>query len=136
MNKKRQVFLSILLVSLSLLTILLIPSHSSFSQTSIDRFPKDVGKIPLPKLLDFGANKCWACVEMAPILQELSEEYKGRAVIRVIQVREEKELTAANKIRMIPTQIFFDSANREIYRHEGFMDKDQIKKVFQTMRVK
>ena len=136
MNKKRQVFFSILLGSLSLLTILLIPSHSSFSQTSIDRFPKDVGKIPLLKLLDFGANKCKACVEMAPILQELTEEYKGRVVIKVINFREEPQLTEVNKIRLIPTQIFFDSANREIYRHEGFMDKNQIKKVFQTMGVK
>jgi len=136
MNKKRREFLSILLISLSLLTILLIPSHNSFSQSSIDRFAKDVGKIPLPKLLDFGANKCKACVEMAPILQELTEEYKGRVVIKVINFREEPQLTEANKIRLIPTQIFFDSTNREVYRHEGFMDKEQIKKVFQTMRVK
>ena len=136
MNKKRREFLSILLISLSLLTILLIPSHNSFSQSSIDRFPKDVGKIPLPKLLDIGANKCKACVEMAPILQELTEEYKGRVVIKVINFREEPQLTEANKIRLIPTQIFFDSTNREVYRHEGFMDKEQIKKVFQTMRVK
>ena len=136
MNKKRREFLSILLISLSLLTILLIPSHNSFSQSSIDRFAKDVGKIPLPKLLDFGANKCKACVEMAPILQELTEEYKGRVVIKVINFREEPQLTEANKIRLIPTQIYFDSTNREVYRHEGFMDKEQIKKVFQTMRVK
>jgi thioredoxin 1 len=136
MNKKRREFLSILLISLSLLTILLIPSHNSFSQSPIDRFPKDVGKIPLPKLLDIGANKCKACVEMAPILQELTEEYKGRVVIKVINFREEPQLTEANKIRLIPTQIFFDSTNREVYRHEGFMDKEQIKKVFQTMGVK
>ena len=136
MNKKRREFLSILLISLSLLTILLIPSHNSFSQSSIDRFAKDVGKIPLPKLLDIGANKCKACVEMAPILQELTEEYEGRVVIKVINFREEPQLTEANKIRLIPTQIFFDSTNREVYRHEGFMDKEQIKKVFQTMRVK
>ena len=136
MNRKRQEFLSILLIGLTLLTILLIPSHNSFSQSSRDRLPKDVGKIPLPKLLDFGANKCKACVEMAPILQELTEEYKGRVVIKVINFREEPQLTEVNKIRLIPTQIFFDSTNREVYRHEGFMDKEQIKKVFQTMGVK
>jgi thioredoxin 1 len=72
---------------------------------------------------------------MAPILQELSEEYKGRVVIKIIEIYEDRELTEANKIRLIPTQIFFDSKNQEVFRHEGFMDKEQIKKVFQKMGV-
>jgi thioredoxin 1 len=102
----------------------------------MDRWiPKEIAKIPLPKLLDFGAGKCIPCKKMAPILKELSEEYKGRVVIKIIEVYDERELTMANRIRLIPTQIFFDSKNREIYRHEGFMDKEQIEKVFQKMGV-
>ncbi len=73
---------------------------------------------------------------MAPILKELSEEYKGRVVIKIIEIYEDRELTEANKIRLIPTQIFFDSKNKEVFRHEGFMDKEQIKKVFDKMGVK
>jgi thioredoxin 1 len=73
---------------------------------------------------------------MAPILKELSEEYKGRVVIKIIEIYEDRELTEANKIRLIPTQIFFDSKNQEVFRHEGFMDKEQIKKVFEKMGVK
>ena len=73
---------------------------------------------------------------MAPILQELSEEYKGRVVIKIIEVYQERELTRTNGIRLIPTQIFFDAKNKEVYRHEGFMDKEQIKKVFEKMGIK
>jgi thioredoxin 1 len=98
--------------------------------------PKEIAKIPLPKLLDFGAGKCIPCKKMAPILQELSEEYMGRVVIKIIEVYDERELTVANKIRLIPTQIFFDSKNQEVFRHEGFMDKEEIKKVFDKMGVK
>jgi thioredoxin 1 len=72
---------------------------------------------------------------MAPILKELSEEYKGRVEIRVIEVYQEKELTRVNGIRLIPTQIFFDSKNQEVFRHQGFMDKAQIKQVFDKMGV-
>jgi thioredoxin 1 len=118
------------------LLILLPPYLISFSQSSVNRLPKDITKIPLPKLLDFGAGKCIPCKKMAPILQELSEEYKGRVIIKIIEVYEERELTMANRIRLIPTQIFFDSKNQEVYRHEGFMDKEQIKKVFSMMGVK
>jgi thioredoxin 1 len=72
---------------------------------------------------------------MAPILQELSEEYKGRVIIKIIEIDREKELTQINRIRLIPTQIFFDSNNNEVFRHEGFMDKEAIKKMFQQMGV-
>jgi thioredoxin 1 len=73
---------------------------------------------------------------MAPILQELAEEYKGRVVIKIIEVYQERELTRANGIQLIPTQIFFDAKNKEVYRHIGFMDKEQIKNVFKTMGIK
>ena len=107
----------------------------SQSSSSV-RIPKEISKVPLPKLLDFGAGTCIPCKKMAPILKELSEEYKGRVVIKIIEVYQERELTQANGIRLIPTQIFFDAKNQEVYRHVGFMDKEQIKKVFEKMGVK
>ncbi len=116
--------------------VLLLSNQFVFSQTSLERLPKDVAKITLPKLIDFGAGKCVPCKKMAPILQELSDEYKGRVIIKIIEIYEERELTRANRIRLIPTQIFFDSKDREVYRHEGFMDKEQIKKIFEKMGVK
>lgn len=135
MNKKKQKPLSILLFNLLILTVLLFPYNVSFPQPLLNYMPKDIVKTPLPKLLDFGAGKCIPCKAMAPILQELSEEYKGRVIVRIIEIYDERELTRANRIRLIPTQIFFDSKNHEIFRHEGFMDKEQIKKIFQKMGV-
>jgi len=127
---------NILFLTLLIFTIFVFPYQAAFSEPSIDRrFPKEIVKISLPKLLDFGAGKCIPCKAMAPILKELTEEYKGRVVIKIIEVYEERELTQTNRIRLIPTQIFFDSKNQEIYRHEGFMDKEQIKKVFERMGV-
>jgi thioredoxin 1 len=127
---------TILLVNLFAFVILFFPYHVSYSQSPQDRrFPKDIDKISLPKLLDFGAGKCIPCKKMAPILQELSEEYKGRVIIKIIEIYEEKDLTRINQIRLIPTQIFFDSKNKEVFRHEGFMDKEAIKKIFEKMGV-
>ena len=119
------------------ITIFAFSHQTSFSQPLLDRrFPKDIAQSPLPKLLDFGAGTCIPCKAMAPILKELTEEYKGRVVIKIIEVYQEKELTRVNGIRLIPTQIFFDSNNKEVFRHQGFMDKEQIKKVFEKMGVK
>jgi thioredoxin 1 len=128
---------NILFLTLLIVTIVAIPYQASFSEPSVDqRFPKDVVQSPLPKLLDFGRGVCIPCKKMAPILNELSEEYKNRVVIKIIEIDQERELTKANRIRLIPTQIFFDSENKEVLRHEGFMDKEAIKKIFDKMGVK
>ena len=127
---------NILFLTLLIFTIVAIPYQASFSEPSVDqRFPKDVVQSPLPKLLDFGRGVCIPCKKMAPILNELSEEYKNRVVIKIIEIDQEPGLTKANRIRLIPTQIFFDAKNQEVLRHEGFMDKEQIKQVLQKMGV-
>jgi len=128
---------NVLFLTLLIFTIFAFPYQATSSEPAVDRrFPKDIAKISLPKLLDFGAGKCIPCKKMAPILQELSEEYKGRVIIKIIEIYDERELTENNRIRLIPTQMFFDSKNKEVFRHEGFMDKEAIKKIFQQMGVK
>ena len=128
---------NILLLTCVIFATLAFTYQVTFSEPSVDRrFPKEIAQSPLPKLLDFGAGTCIPCKAMAPILKELTEEYKGRVVIKIIEVYQERELTQVNRIRLIPTQIFFDSENKEVFRHQGFMDKVQIKKVFEKMGVK
>lgn len=118
--------------------LLIIPSlpQVAFPQSKPERLPKGVAQIPLPKLIDFGAGTCIPCKKMAPILQELTEEYKGRVVIKIIEVYQEEQLTRVNGIRLIPTQIFFDVKNQEVFRHVGFMGKEEIIKVFEKMGIK
>jgi thiol-disulfide isomerase/thioredoxin len=131
--KKKTVLILILLT----ITSFTFSHQTSFSEPLLDkRFPKDVVQSPLPKLLDFGAGTCIPCKAMAPILKGLAEEYKGRVDIKIIEVYQEREMTQANRVRLIPTQVFYDTKNQEVFRHEGFMDKEAIKKVFDKMGVK
>ena len=131
---KKKAVLILMFLTLTSFTLL---QQTSFSQPLLDkRFPKDIAQSPLPKLLDFGRGTCIPCKKMAPILKELLEEYKGRVDIKIIEIQHEREMTEANKIRLIPTQVFYDSNHKEVSRHEGFMDKEAIKKVFDKMGVK
>jgi thioredoxin 1 len=136
MDKKRRQTLRFIF-TLTLLSFMTLPflCLTSFSQPLLDRFPKDVVLSPLPKLLDFGRGKCIPCKAMAPILKELSEEYKDRVLIKIIEIDHEPRVTDANGIRLIPTQIFFDAKNQEVFRHQGFMSKEEVKKVFQKMGI-
>ncbi len=82
----------------------------------------------LPKLLDLGAKQCIPCRMMAPILEELKKEYAGRFEVEFIDVslRENARFASRYGIRFIPTQIFFDASGKELWRHVGFLGKDDI----------
>ena len=80
----------------------------------------------LPRLVDLGADKCIPCKMMAPILQELKKEYVGRLRVDFIDVWKNPGAGDQFGIQLIPTQIFFDPAGNELWRHEGFMSKEDI----------
>ena len=77
-------------------------------------------------MVDLGADKCVPCKMMAPILQELEKQYRGRAAIVFLDVWKDKAPAERFGIRAIPTQIFFDEGGTEVHRHVGFMSKDEI----------
>jgi len=80
----------------------------------------------LPTLVDLGAGKCTACKMMTPVLEELRTEYQGRMRVDFIDVWENPEAGEKYGIRVIPTQIFQAPDGRELFRHEGFMSKEDI----------
>jgi len=97
------------------------------------------GALPVPKLaspavpvkgmvtmVDLGAKSCIPCKMMEPILVEMEKEYRGKAAVVFIDVREDYDAARKFGIRTIPTQIFYDKTGREVSRHEGFMDKKAI----------
>lgn len=81
---------------------------------------------PLPRLVDFGSTTCIPCKMMAPILDELKEGYKGRIDVAFVDVGKDSSAWQPFNISTIPTQIFFDAGGKELYRHEGFISKEDI----------
>jgi len=68
----------------------------------------------LPIIIDFGADSCIPCKEMAPVLKELNEELQGKAIIKFVDVWKYEDLAKGYPISIIPTQIFID-ANGDPY---------------------
>ncbi len=86
----------------------------------------DVAAAKLPRLLDLGAGKCIPCKMMAPILEELKKEYAGRMKVEFIDVWQNPDAGRQYGIEMIPTQIFFDASSKELFRHVGFLGREDI----------
>ncbi|MDD4874442.1 MAG: FKBP-type peptidyl-prolyl cis-trans isomerase [Dehalococcoidales bacterium] len=80
----------------------------------------------LPTIAEFGSSTCIPCKQMKPILEELAVEYKDKLNVVIIEVYEQRALTQQHNIITIPTQIIFDSTGKEITRHIGLWEKDDI----------
>ena len=80
----------------------------------------------LPRLIDLGAKSCIPCKMMAPILDDLRQNYADQFATEFIDVRDNPQAGRTHGILQIPTQIFLDANGRELYRHEGFLSKEAI----------
>jgi len=60
----------------------------------------------LPCIIDFYADWCQPCKQVAPILEELSDEFAGKINIYKVNTEAEQELAGAFGIRSIPSMLF------------------------------
>ena len=86
----------------------------------------------LPIVLDFGAAWCGPCKQLAPIIDELSEEYAGRIAVRKCDIEEADDLTMEYGIRNVPTVIFIKDG-KIVDRFVGSKSKGDVKAKFEAL---
>ncbi len=80
----------------------------------------------LPRFVEVGADSCVPCKMMQPVLDELRADYAGKLQIEFADIWKAPELGEKYEVRSIPTQILYDSAGNEVFRHLGFWPKEEI----------
>ena len=89
----------------------------------------------LPCIIDFYADWCQPCKMVAPILEELSEEYKGKINIYKVDTEVEQELAAAFGIRSIPSLLFCPK-DEQPQMAQGALPKETFKQVIDDILLK
>ncbi|HHV99460.1 MAG TPA: thioredoxin [Clostridiaceae bacterium] len=72
-----------------------------------ENFEEEVLKSDIPVLVDFWASWCGPCRAIAPIIDELADDFSGKAKVGKINVDEQGELAQKFRIMSIPTIMLF-----------------------------
>jgi len=86
----------------------------------------------LPCLIDFYADWCQPCKMVAPILEELAEEYKGKINVFKVNTEEEQELAAVFGVRSIPSLLFVPM-DEQPQMAMGALPKDTFEKAIEDV---
>ena len=89
----------------------------------------------LPAIIDFYADWCGPCKMVAPILEELSDDYQGQLNIYKVDTEVEQELAAVFGIRSIPSLLFIPQEGQPMMQ-PGALPKSAFKQVIEQELIK
>lgn len=92
---------------------------------SDDSFEADVLGSDLPVLVDFWAEWCGPCKMIAPVLEEIAEEYAGKLKVAKLNIDQNEATAPKFGIRSIPTLILFKNGQAEATKI-GAMSKSEL----------
>ncbi len=95
-------------------------------QTEPLNFNAQVLQSELPVLVDYWAEWCAPCKAMAPVLDEIAEEYHGRLRVVKVNVEQEPQIARQWGVRSQPTLMLFKNGTVEAQK-VGAMSKSQLK---------
>ena len=80
---------------------------SNIKNLNVENFENEVTDSEVPVLVDFWAEWCAPCKALSPILDEISEELKGKIAVTKVNLDENQDLAMKYSIRSIPTLLLF-----------------------------
>lgn len=89
-------------------------------------FKQDVVESNLPVLVDFWAEWCGPCKQIAPALEDLATEYAGKVTIAKVDVTANQEVFASLGLRNIPALIMFKDG-QPVAKQIGAIPKPALK---------
>lgn len=97
-----------------------------------DNFEAEVIKSDIPVLVDFFAEWCGPCKMMAPVIEQLAEEYSGKVKIGKLDTDANPAKSGEFQIQSIPTLVFFK--NGEVVNTlMGFKSAEDLKGILDEL---
>jgi thioredoxin 1 len=91
-------------------------------------FENEVVKSEVPFLLDFSAVWCGPCKALAPVVERVADEYKGKVRVGKLDIDDSPGVAAKFGIKGVPTIVVF-KGGKESGRHVGMTSKEVLVKM-------
>ena len=95
-------------------------------ELSRENFESEVVKSEGAVIVDFWAEWCDPCKEIAPVFEKLSSEYNGKLKFAKINTTENQDLAGKYGVRAIPCLVVFNKG-KEVERIMGYLPEDKLK---------
>ena len=95
-------------------------------------FQELVAQSELPVLVDFWSGGCGPCKVIGPIIDELAEEFEGRAIVAKVNAAENPNLSSYFKVRSVPTLMFIKNGQL-IERFSGLVPKPNLSEMLEDL---
>ncbi|MDE6384839.1 MAG: thioredoxin [Eubacterium sp.] len=90
-----------------------------------DNINEKISNSKIPFILDFYSDFCMPCKMLAPVMDEIAQEYKGTVEIGKVNTDHEKSLAAEYGIMAVPTLVYIKNG-KEFDRSVGVISKEEI----------
>lgn len=90
-----------------------------------DNFEAEVINSEIPVLVDFWAEWCGPCKMLAPVLEDIANEFEGKVKVAKANIDEEMQLAMKYGIVSIPTMLLFENG-KVVKKSVGFAPKDAL----------
>jgi len=79
-------------------------------------------------MIEFGGQGCRPCMRMDTVLAEISQFYGSDLNLKIIRLtdRENRKIAKYFGVQMIPSQIILNAEGEEVFRHTGFLSKEDL----------
>ncbi len=130
-NRHRIIFIFVLLV-------VSVFSSCKKEETVLDSLSADIDPPALTadqkvSFMELGSVECIPCKAMIPVMDQIRRELGDQVnvIFHDVWTDEGKPYTKEYELKVIPTQIFFDSDGKEYFRHEGFFPAEELYPILQ-----
>lgn len=103
-------------------------SSNSIIVLKDENFKEFVNESQVPVLVDFWAEWCGPCKMIAPVVEEVAEEFNGKVKVAKLDVDENQSVASSLNVVSIPTLILFKEGN-ELERSIGYKTKDELRRI-------
>lgn len=94
--------------------------------TITDKNAREIIASGKPVVIDCWATWCGPCKAMAPLVDQLAQEYEGKAVIGKYNVDEEGDLATEYRVMSLPTILFFKNGDKAPIRLAGSQTRETL----------